>query len=199
MSRNESHWKALPPTDRERALARVVAPPVQDEHEEDQHATADPRDHLPKADLRRVHALPPYWIDPLRRRHSNLPSRMEPMAETAALAAHSGRAPGTDAERRAAVHLRERLAATGRDATSSRSASGRGSRSTHTIHIVVAIVGSVVAAGSPAVGAALVGRRGRCRRSSTSRGSSSSAGALTGKRASQNVESRRGRAASRAR
>jgi len=113
---------------------------------------------------------------------------MDSMAETAALAAHTGRAAGTDAERRAAVHLRERLQSTGREAalqpTSIRPRFGL----THAIHAVVAIVGSVTAAGSPALGAAIVG-------AATLSAFLDVAGflhvtrRLTGTRASQNVES----------
>jgi hypothetical protein len=113
---------------------------------------------------------------------------MDPMAETATLAAHTGRAAGTDAERRAAVHVRERLESSGRDAsiqpTSIRPRFGLA----HAIHAVVAVVGSVVAAGSPALGTALVA-------AVTVSTFLDVAGILhvvrrlTGKRASQNVES----------
>src|SRR5687767_4596398 len=81
---------------------------------------------------------------------------MDPMAETDALAAHSGRAAGTDAERRAAVHLRDRLEATRREAALQATSVRPRFAMAHTIHVVVAIVGSVVAASSPAVGTILV-------------------------------------------
>ena len=124
----------------------------------------------------------------MNRRHSNLRSPMDPMAETAALAGHTGRAAGTDAERRAAVHLRERLESTGRPAalraTSIRPRFGL----THAIHATVAIVGSVVAAGTPALGAALVGLATLSAFLDVA-GILHVARRLTGKRASQNVES----------
>ena len=113
------------------------------------------------------------------------------MAETAALAAYTGRAAGTDAERRASVHLRERLSSSGREAalqpTSVRPRFGL----THAIHASAGIVGSVVAAGSPALGAAIVG-------AATLSAFLDIAGLLhvtrrlTGTRASQNVESAAG-------
>ena len=44
------------------------------------------------------------------------PARIDPLGELDALLELGRRAPGSDAERRAAVHLRDRLAALGRDA-----------------------------------------------------------------------------------
>jgi hypothetical protein len=113
---------------------------------------------------------------------------MEPMAETAALAAQSGRAAGTDAERRAAVHLRDRLAATGREAALQPISIRPRFALAHSIHLVVAIVGSVVAASSPAIGAALVGVAAVSAFLDVA-GILHIARRLTGKRASQNVES----------
>ena len=109
------------------------------------------------------------------------------MAETAALAAYSGRAAGTDAERRAAVHLRDRLEETGLDTRLQPISIRRRFGLAHAAHIVVAVVGSVVAAGTPVLGAALVG-------AATASAFLDIAGILhvvrraTGKRASQNVD-----------
>lgn len=79
------------------------------------------------------------------------------MAETAALAAYSGRAAGTDAERRAAVHLRDRLEEAGHEPALQPINVRPRFGLAHAAHIVIAIVGSVVAASEPALGAALVG------------------------------------------
>lgn len=122
------------------------------------------------------------------RRHSNLLSPMEPIAETAALAAHTGGAAGTDAERRAAVHLRERLTSLGRDAALQPIGVRPRFGLTHAIHAVAAVVGSVVAAGSPVLGAALVGAAAVSAFLDVA-GILHLARRLTGKRASQNVES----------
>lgn len=125
----------------------------------------------------------------MRGGNSNLRGRMDSMAETAAaLAAHTGRAAGTDAERRAAVHLRERLQSSGREAalqpTSVRPRFGL----THAMHAVAAIVGSVIAAGSPVLGAAIVGAATLAAFLDVS-GLLHTTRRLTGTRASQNVES----------
>ena len=124
------------------------------------------------------------------RRHSNLRSRMEPIAETAALAAHAGRAAGTDAERRAAVHLRSgcvQPAARGRAAADSiRPALRAGSR-----HHVLSWRSWAAwwRSASPAVGTALVGAATVSAFLDVA-GILHLARRLTGKRASQNVESR---------
>ena len=114
---------------------------------------------------------------------------MDPIREIAALTAHRGRAAGTDAERRAAVHLRDRLRALGRPAETQTVHVRPRFGLTHTLHALLAIVGSVVAAADAAVGAAIVlvavvstlldaaGIAQLLRR-------------LTGRRVSQNVESR---------
>lgn len=110
------------------------------------------------------------------------------MSETAALAAHSGRAAGTDAERRAAVHLGDRLASTGREATIQPISVRPRFGLAHTIHLLVAIVGSVVAASSPALGTALVGAATVSALLDVT-GVLHVTRRLTGKRASQNVDS----------
>ena len=113
---------------------------------------------------------------------------MDAVAEIAALTAHRGRSAGTDAERRSAVHLRDRLRDLGREADLQTVAVRARFGLVHAGHALLAVVGSVAAVESPAVGGALVllaalatlldatnvlqlGRR------------------LTGRRVSQNVES----------
>lgn len=81
---------------------------------------------------------------------------MDSVREIAALVAHRGRAAGTDAERRAAWHLRARLEALGRSAELQTVQVRPRVGLTHTLHALLAIVGSVLAAANPAAGAALV-------------------------------------------
>ena len=114
---------------------------------------------------------------------------MDAIREIAGLTAHRGRAAGTDAERRAAVYLRDRLEALGRPAELQTAHVRPRFGLTHAIHALLAIFGSVVAAANAPVGAAIVlvaavstfldaaGLLHLVRR-------------LTGRRVSQNVESR---------
>ena len=114
---------------------------------------------------------------------------MDPIREIAGLAAHRGRAAGTDAERRAAAHLRDRLQALGRSAELQTVHVRPRFGLTHSLHALLAILGSVVAAANAPLGAAIVliaavstlldaaGILHVLRR-------------LTGRRVSQNVESR---------
>lgn len=105
------------------------------------------------------------------------------------LVAFDGRVAGSDAERRAALHLRGRLEALGREATVEPTSVLPGWAAAHALHALVAVVGSVLAVDRPVLGTAVValavlsalgdltglfhlGRR------------------LTGRRASQNVTSR---------
>ena len=113
---------------------------------------------------------------------------MEPIAETTTPPAHSGGAAGTDAERRAAVHLRERLSSLGRDAESQTIGIRPRFGLAHAIHAFVAIVGSVVAAGNPALGAVIVSAAAVSTFLDVA-GIFHLARRLTGERASQNVES----------
>lgn len=118
-------------------------------------------------------------------------AQVDARREIEALVAFEGRSAGSDAERRAAVHLVERLRELGRDADLEPTVVRPRFALTHALHAVVAIVGSVVSAFSPPVGAALVlvaaisaygdltGRFFLFRR-------------LTAKRASQNVVSTEG-------
>ena len=81
---------------------------------------------------------------------------MDPKRETDALAAFAGRMAGTDAERRAATHLRERLRGMGREAELEAVEVRPRFGLAHTFHALLAIVGSVVAVSSAIVGTALV-------------------------------------------
>lgn len=121
-------------------------------------------------------------------RHSNLRDRMDPMRETAALAGQDRRVAGSDAERRAAVHVRDRLRSLGREAEAQAIQIRPRFGLTHAIHAVLAIVGSVVAVGSPPLGAALVLVAAVSAFLDVS-GTLHVVRRLTGRRASQNVES----------
>ena len=81
---------------------------------------------------------------------------MDPKRETDELVNFAGRTAGTDAERRASVHLRERLREMGRDADLEAIEVRPRFGLVHTFHALLAIVGSVVAVSSPVTGAALV-------------------------------------------
>lgn len=72
------------------------------------------------------------------------------------LVAFEGRWPGTDAERRAAGHLAERLKAIGREALVEPVPVWPSYPLAHTLHALLAIAGSVVSVGEPALGLALV-------------------------------------------
>ena len=108
--------------------------------------------------------------------------------ETTQPVARMSGAAGTDAERRAAMHLRERLASRGRDAALQPIGVRPRFGLTHAIHALVAIVGSVVAAGSPVLGTALVGAAAVSAFLDVA-GLLHVVRRLTGTRASQNVES----------
>ena len=81
---------------------------------------------------------------------------VEPIEEIEALVAFEGRWPGTDAERRAAGHLEQRLQALGREADVEPASVHPNYPVTHAIHALVAIVGSVLSVYTPVAGAALV-------------------------------------------
>jgi hypothetical protein len=76
--------------------------------------------------------------------------------EIEALTAFEGRAPGTDAERRAAEHIASRLRALGREAELEPTVIWPNAAATHALHAFVAVVGSAASTFSPPVGAALV-------------------------------------------
>lgn len=74
---------------------------------------------------------------------------VEPLAEIDALLAHRGRVAGSDAERRAAGHLRSRLESLGREAHLEPARVWPQWSLVHTIHAVAAIGGSLLALASP--------------------------------------------------
>src|SRR5918999_1187026 len=82
--------------------------------------------------------------------------RMDPLREIDALVEHEGRWPGTDAERRAARHLEERLAEMGRDVELEPTSVWPNYPVTHVIHALLAIAGSVLSVGAPLPGMLLV-------------------------------------------
>jgi hypothetical protein len=81
---------------------------------------------------------------------------MESIREVAGLVAHRGRAAGTDAERRAAVYLRDRLEDLGRPAELHTVDVFPRFGLTHALHAVLAILGSVLAIATAPIGAAIV-------------------------------------------
>jgi hypothetical protein len=120
---------------------------------------------------------------------------MRTATEIAALEEHSGRAAGTDAERRAAVHLRGRLRALGREAELQPIDVRPRYGLAHALHALLAIAGSVLATHDAVLGTALV-LAAAFSASLDIAGVMHLGRRLTGRRASQNVESReqRGRA-----
>jgi hypothetical protein len=105
-----------------------------------------------------------------------------------ALVAHSGRGPGTDAERRAALDLSRRLEAVDRTADIEPFEARPAYALVHLIHALLAIAGSVVATSAPVVGAALVAVAVALTFGDAS-GLFMLSRRLTGMRASQNVTS----------
>ena len=110
------------------------------------------------------------------------------MREIEALVGHSGRGPGTDAERRAARHLEARLRDIGRDATVEPFEVWPRWPLAHLLHAVVAIAGSLVATSSAAVGAGILGAVAVATFGDLT-GTFHLTRRLTGRRASQNVVS----------
>lgn len=114
---------------------------------------------------------------------------MDPIRETAGVTAHRGRAAGTDAERRTAAHLQSRLQALGRPAELQTTHVHPRYGLTHALHALLVILGSVVATANPTLGMGVV-------LASTASAVLDIAGIahllrrLTGRRVSQNVESR---------
>jgi hypothetical protein len=80
---------------------------------------------------------------------------IDPMREIRALVQFDGRWPGSDAERRAAVHLTERLRALGREAELEPTRVKPGYPLTHVIHALLGIAASVVSVSSPLIGVVL--------------------------------------------
>jgi Iap family predicted aminopeptidase len=81
---------------------------------------------------------------------------VEPLPEIEALVAHEGRAPGSDAERRAAKHLEARLRDMGRDAAVEPIEVRPSFTLTHILHALAAIAGSVLSVSSPLPATALL-------------------------------------------
>ncbi|HYH58422.1 MAG TPA: M28 family peptidase [Thermoleophilaceae bacterium] len=116
---------------------------------------------------------------------------IDPMQEIRDLVAFEGRWAGTDAERRAAGHLAQRLEALGRASETEPTSIHPNYPVTHALHALLAIVGSVVSVYQPVVGAALVLFAAVSAFGDLS-GSFHIVRRLTGRRASQNVTSREG-------
>src|SRR5215208_7434015 len=114
---------------------------------------------------------------------------VDPMQEIEGLVAFEGRWPGTDAERRAAEHLEQRLQALGRDAEVEPASVYPNYAVTHAIHALIGIVGSVLSVYTPVVGAALV-LFATISAFGDLTGSLYIVRRLTGRRASQNVTSK---------
>src|SRR2546423_15205047 len=81
----------------------------------------------------------------------NSPLMVDPLREIEALVEFEGRWPGTDAERRAAVHLVERLRALGRDAELEPTRVRPGYPLTYVINALLGFAGSVVSVGQPLI------------------------------------------------
>jgi peptidase M28-like protein len=114
---------------------------------------------------------------------------VDPLHEIEELVAFEGRWPGTDAERRAAAHLADRLRSLGREADVEPTSVWPNYPITHAIHAVLAIVGSVVSVYSAVAGTALVLFAAFSTFGDLT-GSFYLVRRLTGRRASQNVMSR---------
>src|SRR5687767_1371948 len=117
------------------------------------------------------------------------PMPIDPLKEIEDLVAFEGRGPGTDAERRAARHLEERLREAGRDAEVEPTSINPNYAVTHAIHALIAIVGSVLSVTVPVAGAALV-LFAAISTFGDLTGTFFLVRRLTGRRASQNVTSR---------
>lgn len=111
--------------------------------------------------------------------------------QTDTLTAYPGRSAGSDAERRAAVHLEHALTALGRDAEVQPAFVHPRFGLAHAVHAVVAVGGSVTAVSAPAPGAAIVLLAAVLTVLDAS-GTLPLVRRLFGRRASQNVESRAG-------
>ena len=111
------------------------------------------------------------------------------MDEIRALVAFEGRAPGTDAERRAARHLERRLEELGRSAEIEPVDAWPRWAGAYALHATVAIAGSLVSVSAPLLGAALVAA-GALLTFLDGAGLLVTTRRLLGRRASQNVVSR---------
>ncbi len=115
--------------------------------------------------------------------------RVDPLLEIEDLVGFEGRWPGTDAERRASVHLAGRLESLGRESSVEPTRVSPNYALTHFIHALLAVVGSVVSVSEPAVGLALIAAAVISTLGDLT-GTLYLARRLTGRRASQNVVSR---------
>jgi hypothetical protein len=114
---------------------------------------------------------------------------LDPLRDIEALLAHGARGPGTDAERRAARHLEQRLRELGREARIEPIQVRPSYALTHLIHAVAAIVGSVLSVSAPLAGAIVLLVTATSAFGDLT-GSFHLARRLTPSRASQNVVSR---------
>jgi hypothetical protein len=113
---------------------------------------------------------------------------VDPLEEIEELVAFEGRWAGTDAERRAALHLRERLERLGRESRIEPTSVYPSYAAAHAIHALLAIVGSVLSVSAPIAGVALV-LVAAISTFGDLTGSFLLVRRLTGRRASQNVVS----------
>jgi hypothetical protein len=111
------------------------------------------------------------------------------MREIEELVGHSGRGPGTDAERRAAVHLERRVRELGRDAEIEPFDVRPRWPLAHLLHALAAIGGSLIATTSPVAGVAILAVVAVATLGDLT-GTFHLTRRLTGRRASQNVVSR---------
>jgi hypothetical protein len=116
---------------------------------------------------------------------------VDPQQDIAQLVEFGGRAPGTDAERRAAQHLAGRLDEIGRESDVQPTKIWPRSGITHTIHALLGIVGSVLAVTHPFIGA-LIAAIAVASVFGDLTGTFLLVRRLTGSRASQNVVSAAG-------
>ena len=114
---------------------------------------------------------------------------MDPLADIDALVAHEGRWPGTDAERRAARHLVDRLRDMGREAGVEATSVLPRYPLTHLIHALLAIGGGLLATAEPLIGTLIV-LFAAVSAFGDLAGSFHLVRRITGRRASQNVVSR---------
>jgi len=126
--------------------------------------------------------------------HSNqsegiLAAAVDPLRDIEALVEHRGRAPGTDAERRAARHLERRLTEAGREAEIEPFDVRPRWPLVHLMHAFAGIAGSIVAVSSPLPGAIVLLVAAAATLGDLT-GSFQPTRRLTGRRASQNVISR---------
>lgn len=114
--------------------------------------------------------------------------RIDLRAETAGLVGFEGRAAGSDAERRAAMHVRDRLRALGRDAEVEPATVHPRWAVAQAVAVALAVVGSVISVSSAGLGTLLIAAAAASALLELT-GALSVLLRLTGARASQNVSS----------